>query len=370
MACSVQRQKQIVEAAASEYKRLAALRDQGYDSDLENDIYDIVEAMNNMRAIIYKKPENIVESEVTPIDEMFINELNSNNPKDGKANIKVLSGVKTASGKLIYTVQYPNNEKEYKLPASRITADQVSANDGQWNTVSNVYLTEEAYNRAQRVSETRQMAVKLEDERASKLNDTVAWKKYTDSAPKGVYGHDRYSGALGNIIEKLVGPKIVTDVAGLMLSKVHEDNIVVGDYNLDTHTLQIAKEPTKEETDNAAETALVQLYINKNPNNINMDKLVEFVGANKAKAIERILDTVEKVRGSHVLTHELIHAGSARFMKDNPNHPAVKRVEELYNEAMSKKDDIQSLVNQEDIITTRWQANKDEFVAEALVILD
>ena len=101
MACSVQRQKQIVEAAKSEYKRLAELQKQGYDSDLENDIYDIEEAMNNMRAIAYKKPENIVESEITPIDEMFINELNSNNPKDNKVNIKVLSGVRTASGKLI-----------------------------------------------------------------------------------------------------------------------------------------------------------------------------------------------------------------------------------------------------------------------------
>lgn len=129
MACSIERQKQIIEAAASEYKRLAALRKQGYDSDLENDIYDIEEAMNNMRAIVYKKPENIVESEVTPIDETFINELNNNTPKDGKVNIEVLSGVRTASGKLIYTVKYPNNEKEYKLPASRISADQVSVND-------------------------------------------------------------------------------------------------------------------------------------------------------------------------------------------------------------------------------------------------
>jgi hypothetical protein len=366
MVCSIQQQKQIVEAAKVEYKRLADLQKQGFEDDLENNILDIQEAMDNMRAIIYRKPENIVQTNYETVDSMFINELNNNNPKDNKVNIKVLNGVRTASGKLIYTVKYPNNEKEYKLPASRITADQVSANEGQWNTVSNVYLTEEAYNRAQRVSETRQMAVKLEDERASKLNDTSAWKRYTDSAPKGVYGHDRYSGALGNIIEKLVDPKIVTDVAGLMLSKVHEDNIVVGDYNLDTHTLQIAKEPIKEEIDNVAETALIQLYINKNPNNTNMDKLVEFVGANKAKAIERILDAVEKVRGSHVLTHELIHAGSARFIKDNPKHPAVKRVEELYNEAMSKKDDIQSLVNQGDIITTRWQANKDEFVAEAL----
>src|SRR5574344_184459 len=128
MACSIERQKQIVEAAKSEYKRLAQLQKQGYDSDLENGIYDIAEAMNNMRAIVYKKPENIVESEVTPIDEIFINELNNNKPKDGKVNIEVLSGVRTASGKLIYTVKYPNNEKEYKLPASRISADQVSAN--------------------------------------------------------------------------------------------------------------------------------------------------------------------------------------------------------------------------------------------------
>ena len=154
MACSIQRQKQIVEAAKVEYKRLAALRNQGYDSDLENDIYDISETMNNMRAIIYKKPENIVESEVTPIDEMFINELNSNNPKDNKVDIKVLSGVKTASGKLIYTVQYPNNEKEYKLPASRITADQVRANAWYGTTKFTVPITEEAYNREQKVIET------------------------------------------------------------------------------------------------------------------------------------------------------------------------------------------------------------------------
>ena len=151
MACSIERQKQIREAAAREYKRLAALRKQGYDSDLENDIYDIEEAMDNMRAIAYKKPDNIVESEVTPIDQTFINELNKNKPKDGKANIQIMSGIRTASGKLIYTVKYQNNEKEYKLPASRISADQVSANDwygsdqntGIGETESDIFLGQE-----------------------------------------------------------------------------------------------------------------------------------------------------------------------------------------------------------------------------------
>ena len=113
MACSIERQKQIVEAAKSEYKRLAQLQKQGYEEDLENDIYDIAEAMNNMRAIVYKKPENIVESEVTPIDESFINDLNNNKPKDGKASIQIISGVRTAKGQLVYKVKYPNNEKIY-----------------------------------------------------------------------------------------------------------------------------------------------------------------------------------------------------------------------------------------------------------------
>ena len=93
MACSIQRQNQIVESAKVEYKRLAALKEQGYEEDLENGILDIQEAMDNMRAVIYKKPQNIVESEVQVVDEMFINELNKNNPKDGKVKIQVLSVV-------------------------------------------------------------------------------------------------------------------------------------------------------------------------------------------------------------------------------------------------------------------------------------
>ena len=366
MACSVERQKQIVEAAKSEYKRLAELQKQGYDSDLENDIYDIQEALNNMRAIAYRKPENIVQAEVTPIDQMFINELNNNKPKDGKVSIQIMSGVKTAKGQLVYKVKYPNKDKVYNLPASRINADQVSANNWYGTTKFTVPITEEAYNREQKVIETRQMAAKLEDERASKLNDKAAWKKYTDSAPKGLKGYARYSGALGKVIEELTSPKIVTDVAGLMLSEVHKDNIVVGEYNSKTHTLQIAKEPTKEELADAAETALVQLYINANQNYLNEDNLLKFVSENKLKALLRIIDTVEKVRGSHVLTHELIHAGSVKFMENNPNHPAVKRVKELYNEAISKKDDIQSLISGETILKERWQADEFEFVAEAL----
>lgn len=151
MKCSIARQKQIVESAKAEYKRLTDLQKQGFEDNLENDILDIQEAMDNMRAIIYRKPENIVESEPESVDEMFINKLNSNNPKDGKVKLMILSGIKLANGKVLYKVKYPNNNREYTLPASRISADQVNPsevygsdeNTGIGETEQDVFLGQE-----------------------------------------------------------------------------------------------------------------------------------------------------------------------------------------------------------------------------------
>ena len=228
------------------------------------------------------------------------------------------------------------------------------------------YMSKEAEARDKRVSQNRQLAKKMVEERADKVKDKAAWNKYASNIQKGKYGYDRYSDALKSTIEKLVNPKMVPEVVGLMLSEIHKDKVVVGDYNYKTHTIRIAKEPDSKEVQDAAETALVQMYLDTNGSRLNIDELSKFVGENKAKVIERIVSTVEEVKGSHVLTHEMIHAGSVRFMEENPEHQAVKRIEELYQEAMSKKEEIQSLVNHGDIISTKWQEDKFEFVAEAL----
>lgn len=216
------------------------------------------------------------------------------------------------------------------------------------------------------VGRTRQLAVEMRDKRADTVKDKVAWGKYESKVEKGKYPYDRYSDALRKVIEPIVKPKILTDVVGLMLSEVHKDKVVPGDYNYDTHTVRIAKEPTAEEIADSAETVSVQMYLNKHGVPADIDKLTEYVGATKAQAIQRIINSVEEVKGGHTLTHELIHAGSTRFMMDNPKHAATKRIEELYQEAMKRKDEIQSKVNHGDIISTYWQNSKDEFVAEAL----
>lgn len=125
MKCSIAKQNQIREAAKVEYKRLAALKEQGFEEDLENGIQDIQESMDNMRAIIYKKPQNIVQSEYTRLDDSLITELNNNNPKLGKVKIHVVKGIEKPNGTRLYTYTYPNGTKEYTVQAVRLTADQV-----------------------------------------------------------------------------------------------------------------------------------------------------------------------------------------------------------------------------------------------------
>lgn len=319
MACSIERQKQIREAAASEYKRLVTLREQGYDSDLENDIYDIEEAMNNMRAIVYKKPENIVQAEPEPIDQVFINELNRNNPKDGKAKITILSGVKTSKGKLVYTVKYQNNDKEYKLDASRISADQVSASD-----TGRIYdmLVKEAGSKAE-------------------LNGADFGK---------------YSKLMKDVILKLVNPGVSRDpklTLKAIQAIINNMTVTAGQYVPRNNTIKLLE--TNEVTGKIAETLFNSEYtkykdIKKELMNTEVyTKRVEFVEAE-----------LKKYTNDHTMLHELVHAGSVEFMRNNPKHPATKRVRDIFELAKKEIDDTA------DINFGYWKTNEYEFLAEAL----
>ena len=247
------------------------------------------------------------------------------------------------------------------MPAMVLTADNQDLTRG-----GTAYLSKSTADKYDRVSKNRQLAKQMVEQRADNVTDKVAWNKYASKVEKGKYPYNRYSGALRKTIESVVKPSILIDVTGLMLSEVHNDKVILGDYNPDTHTLRIAKDPTSAEIADKAETAIVQMYLNMNKDSVDLQKLTELVGKNKARVVQRIVNTVEEVKGGHTLTHELIHAGSTRFMLDNPKHKATKRIEELYAEALAKKDEIQSMVNHGDVISTYWQNSRDEFVAEAL----
>lgn len=78
MACSIEEQKQLVEAAKVEYKRLADLQSQGYDVDEDNGILDIESAMKDMHAIIQRRPDKLDAFKGNDKPELLANMLKAN----------------------------------------------------------------------------------------------------------------------------------------------------------------------------------------------------------------------------------------------------------------------------------------------------
>ncbi len=94
---------------------------------------------------------------------------------------------------------------------------------------------------------------------------------------------------------------------------------------------------------------------------LNNESLDRFVDSKKQELTLNLLDAVKNLNGVHSLTHEMIHVGSAAFMKENPEHPATKKVMALYIEALEKEDSISRAVG-----NAYWTKSVDEFLAEAL----
>ena len=94
---------------------------------------------------------------------------------------------------------------------------------------------------------------------------------------------------------------------------------------------------------------------------LNNESLDRFVDSKKQELTLNLLDAVKNLNGVHSLTHEMIHVGSAAFMKENPEHPATKKVMALYIEALENKDWISRAVG-----SSYWTENVDEFLAESL----
>ena len=94
---------------------------------------------------------------------------------------------------------------------------------------------------------------------------------------------------------------------------------------------------------------------------LNNESLDRFVDSKKQELTLNLLDAVKNLNGVHSLTHEMIHVGSAAFMKENPEHPATKKVMALYIEALENKDWISRAVG-----NAYWTKSVDEFLAESL----
>lgn len=204
--------------------------------------------------------------------------------------------------------------------------------------------------------------------------DDKYWKMYADKKNTARGRHDSYYGAIGKLIEDVVGVSVVPEVAGLMLEGANNgafNEIIAGRYNYVTHTVEVAKIPTDNEISEAVDNGLTAQFLKLyevTPENAitKANSYQPFMDANKARTLEHVLASVESVKGSHAVTHELIHAGALNYMRVNPKAEATIRINELYQEALKNKDKITRLTYGGDVFGTYWQTNVEEFLAEAM----
>ena len=186
-----------------------------------------------------------------------------------------------------------------------------------------------------------------------------------------------YHESLNKLVKEIVGPEI-TESEFLGLSKATLDNIAIVGGQYTKGKITISKTPNMDMIHAQLEGVFDDWYVNEAEytkyQNLDEEVLREALNKDKAYAVvkdEVVRDMLKealvnfaKVNGTHTLAHEMVHAGSVEFMKENPSHDYTKRVEYLFKLAVTNKESV--LHHMGVGANEYWATSKEEFIAEGL----
>lgn len=155
------------------------------------------------------------------------------------------------------------------------------------------------------------------------------------------------------------------------------EKYIGGEYDPKNNTLKVAIVPTMEQAFAAADGLTNSLYyryiedkqiadedLNAYTNNDPYyTQLKESIPQVAQTLLEEASDIIRN-SGLHSVTHEYVHAGAVRFMRDNPNHPASKRIVDIFTKVQHKRYD--SKFAKAGLKDGYWKTDVNEFLAEAL----
>lgn len=207
-------------------------------------------------------------------------------------------------------------------------------------------------------------------------------KEFTSSPNKSPYA--QYSSAVSQAILDIAKPLVKKDFTSLMQVLLgRADKYAAGLYDAKTNVIYTISDATYDDYVKMADTAIEEQYAKiKDPEGV-MDEGEVFAGMledseykrlqrakpDVIKEIQKIVEAQVNTNGVHVMTHELIHAGSIRYMRENPTSAATKRIEKLFELAKSPRNaaKIKSyLTSYNEENNDYWTTNAEEFIAEAL----
>lgn len=213
-----------------------------------------------------------------------------------------------------------------------------------------------------RHSEVVQLKQKAMEDKLNKVD-----KLYSDLVHTKNEGNYKYVNSMINLFSKIT-PAQVKYVRSI-LDK--QSRLMAGSYDKETDIVEVLRNPTIKDYAIGIRNSVMEELAKKFQVKFLSDEVIDLLFSKEAekgfeiKAVEAIKE-LEGIKGQQILLHEYIHSVTEKFMRENPKHPATLQMNELFNIAKGKKEEIKIMTMELDLSDTYWSKNVDEFVAEGL----
>lgn len=150
-----------------------------------------------------------------------------------------------------------------------------------------------------------------------------------------------------------------------------QSRLMAGSYDKETDIVQVLKNPTIKDYARGIRNSVMEEFAKNLEVKFLPDEVLDLLFSKEAeKGFEfeaaKAIKELEGIKGQQILLHEYVHSVTEKFMRANPDHPAVKQMKELFNIAKGKKEEIATMTMELDLVDTYWSKSEFEFVAEGL----
>jgi len=219
-------------------------------------------------------------------------------------------------------------------------------------------MSEESVRHSEAV-QTKQKAMKDKLKKADKLYSQLVYTKNE--------GNYKYVNSMINLFSKIT-PAQVKYVRSI-LDK--QSRLMAGSYDKETDIVEVLRNPTIKDYAIGIRNSVMEELAKKFQVKFLSDEVIDLLFSKESEkkfeiqAAEAIKE-LEGIKGQQILLHEYIHSVTEKFMLENPNHPATVQMNQLFDIAKGKKEEITILTRELDLNDTYWSKNVFEFVAEGL----
>ncbi len=200
------------------------------------------------------------------------------------------------------------------------------------------------------------------EERLEKVDKLYSELVYTKNE-----GNYKYVNSMINLFSKIT-PSQVKYATSILNN---QSELMAGSYDKTTNIVEVLRNPSIKDFAIGIRNKVMSEFAREFKVEFLPDEVLDLLFSKEAeKGFEveaaKSIKELEGIKGQQTLLHEYIHSVTEKFMRENPEHPAVLRMKELFYIAKGKEEEIKIMTRELDLTDTYWAKNEFEFVSEGL----